>query len=340
MANQYDKKTRKAQSINWKVYEQNRTGHYKNVDAETTKPANIMVGDFVSELYTAIRYRERLGLREGDWVEDPERAYTDGGVFGQEERSANDIRLQIALALDTSSSMWVFGIMKWAGPAFQAMHKMLRQSQQDFPEGCITYQPFVFHSRAGPVPDWTIPKFGFNLIDGGTDLKGFKKKYTSPPQYNTPHLRKVRGSSEMVPMNPEVVDEYKKMYAEREKTGIDYVGFLTANDTKAEPLFKSLQQWEEKHGDPQAVCVDLVLTDGSFSKANKDQREDIERANRTIAQRREGRRVITVFLNFLPPEQWEKDFVLPNNCYMFHVTQDNLTNRIRDILAEAIADLP
>lgn len=117
----------------------------KIVDERLGERANLEVGDFVSELVTAIRYREKHGLLGGDWVDEPERIYTDRRVFAEEVASPSDVKLQITLSLDASRSMWRTGIMAIAGRAFVALDKVIRRAQGDLPEGSVLYQPFAFN---------------------------------------------------------------------------------------------------------------------------------------------------------------------------------------------------
>jgi hypothetical protein len=114
---------------------------------ESDETANIEVGDFLSELVTAIRFRMKTGLTEGDWIEDPERYFTDGRVFAEEEAVSSEVKLQITVSLDASTSMWSSGnIMRYAGPTFITLDRIIRKACLDLPEGSVHYAPFIFHS--------------------------------------------------------------------------------------------------------------------------------------------------------------------------------------------------
>lgn len=114
------------------------------LDQVFNEKVNVQVSDFVSELATAIRYREKTGLHEGDWVEDPERVFTDHRVFGEEVAIAAGVKMQITVSIDGSRSMYANDIMSRAGAAFVAIHKMIRAAQAELPEGSIIYAPFTF----------------------------------------------------------------------------------------------------------------------------------------------------------------------------------------------------
>src|SRR5437868_2292365 len=109
--------------------------------------ATVEVGDFVSDLTTAFCYRERAGLSEGEWLADPERAYTDGYAFGTEVRKASGQKLQIALVIDGSESMWTTGVMGTVGPTFTRIDKLIRMAVRDLPEGALSYGAFAFNDR-------------------------------------------------------------------------------------------------------------------------------------------------------------------------------------------------
>ncbi len=96
-------------------------------------------------------------------------------------------------------------------------------------------------------------------------------------------------------------------------------------------MFRAIQQWEQAHGDPNAVRLDLVLTDGVLEEA-----DDVAEAT-AIQEERNGR-LRTVLLNFLPLDQWS-DYQLPDRCAQFPVNADNLDSSIRTIVQESIESL-
>lgn len=112
------------------------------------RKANLNTGDFVAELASVMRTRYRYALPEGDFIEDVERAYTDGQVFAEEERRPSDVKLQITLSMDRSKSTFANGVARIGGRAFIALDKTIRKAQLDLPEGCLSYQPFTFAGRA------------------------------------------------------------------------------------------------------------------------------------------------------------------------------------------------
>jgi hypothetical protein len=268
--------------------------------------ANIEVGDFVSELATAIRYRMRVGYSDGDWIAEPERLYTDGMVFGREESVASGVRLQITVTLDTSRSMWSGGLMHLAAPTFYALDRVIRKAMEDLPQDSIHYAPFIFHEKAIQIPASFLKLFVKHR-------KGEDGSFTFTAYPDLPALQEANLAGEL----------------DRTKTWKDYA--LSGRNTLLAPLFKAIKDWEETKGDPQALRLDIVITDGKVEDP-----KDIEKATRLQEDR--GGRVRTVFLNFLERNQWT-DVSLPDRCSQFAVTAENLDMSIRSIMQEAISEL-
>jgi hypothetical protein len=142
----------------------------RNVEKElSNRSANIVVGEFLSELQSAIRFRMKMGQMEGDWVEEPERFYTDAAVFATEETVASQVRLQITVSLDASSSMWNNDIMGVAGPTFAALDSIIRASLRELPEGTVHYAPFIFHEQALKIPQSWIGAYTARVQYEGVD---------------------------------------------------------------------------------------------------------------------------------------------------------------------------
>lgn len=271
--------------------------------------SNIEVGDFLSDLATAIKFRMKSGLAQGDWIEEPERFLTDGLVWGREEASASGVKLQITLSLDTSTSMWGNRIMKHAGPAVLAFDRIIRKASADLPVGSVLYAPFIFHGTAHQVPPQYLNAFvGRSQWADGSDAGVVWPTY--------PHLDAFKAAKDAKALPADAkIDAYK----------------LSGEDTKIAPLFQAIKDWEEKDGDTNAVRLDIVLTDGFLEDP-----KDVEEAT-AIQEKRNGR-LRTVLLNFLSLDQWS-NYQLPDRCAQFPVEPQNLDKSVRDILNEAVADL-
>ena len=271
--------------------------------------SNVEVGDFLSELATAIRFRMKNGQSAGDWIDEPERFYTDGLIFGREEAVASGVKLQVTLSLDTSTSMWMNRIMKHAGPSVLAFDRIIRKAVQDLPVGSVTYAPFIFHTTAHKVP--------------AAYLNSYVGRIGEKDDENRPQVWPIH------PRNEQVVAarEAGELGPDEGRHSFN----LSGEDTLIAPLFKTIQEWEKVHGDPNAVRLDLVLTDGVLEGDG-----DVAEATR-IQEERNGR-LTTVLLNFLPLDQWS-DYQLPDRCSQFPVNADNLDTSIRTILQEAIESL-
>lgn len=272
-------------------------------EVQQDQTANIEVGDFISELATAVRYRASHSLHEGDWLEEPERAFTDGRAFAQEVAVAAEARLQVTLSLDASSSMWGNLIMGSAGMAMVAMDRMIRKALADLPEGTVRYAPFIFHSTAHRSPAAYLRSYTARLV------KNQKGNFTT-----------------LMPTTPSA----EQLEEAKEQEGFCPWFRMYDADTKVAPLFEAIKEWEED-GDPDAVRLDIVITDGVFDDA-----DDVARASR-IQEERNGR-LITVMLNFLDPSEWSTAN-LPDRCVQYAVNARNLNSRLRDTIAEAIEQL-
>lgn len=310
-----------------------------NEELASEQSSNIQVGEFVSELATAIKLRMKLGLTDGDWLEEPERYYTDGMCFAQEEATSSSVKLQLTLSLDASTSMWQNNIMRVAGPTFMAIDRIIRKGIEDLPEGAVHYAPFIFHEKAFEIPASLISNY-VGRVDWEKGKDGEEKKGS---RFETVFINWASKETwEAAIRNGEIPagtphGEYKEVVVE------DYIGRksmrrkyvptlpLSAQDTRLAPLFKAIQDWEERESDSNAVRLDIVITDGVFER-----QDDIERATR-IQEDRNGR-LRTVMLNFLPMREWS-NAQMPGRCSQYAVTPENLDMSIRTILTETISDL-
>jgi hypothetical protein len=297
-----------ANYINQQADKQSRLAKLSEESFE--RASNIEVGDFLSELASAIRYRAKAGQTEGDWIEEPERAYTDGRVFAEEITVASSVRLQLTLTLDTSASMWnyysAFGgsVMRFAGPAFMSIDRVIRKAIQDLPEGAVKYETFIFHTSSYRLPAAFV---GSYVGSGEKDGQVLRPLY---PTYN-----------QLVAA---------KKHKQIPETAVAEDWLLSGSCTFVTPLFEQIKKWEETEGNTDGVCLDIVLTDGELGPY------DVAKASEIQASR--SGRLRTVFLNFLPFNMWS-NVQLPDRSAQFQVTPDNLDTSIRNILGEAIQDL-
>lgn len=192
--------------------------------------------------------------------------------------------------------------MALAGPAFIAIDRMVRKALADLPDGTVKYSAFIFHDRAVRLPEAFVTSY-VNEVDGTILIP------------STPTIEQWREASSkgQIPSDARIAD-----YP------------LSGAGTRIAPLFKVIKTWEETEGNPDGIRLDIVITDGDLSAS------DVERASRTQIER--NGRLRTVLLNFLPFEKW-KETSTPDRCSQYAVTPDNLSNRIRDILSEAVQEL-
>lgn len=276
--------------------------------------SNVEVGDFLSELNTALTYKAQYNLREGDFLEDPERAYTDGYAFGQEIRTAIQGKLQISLCLDVSTSMWMNDLMRYAGPTFHKMDQIIRKAAAEAPEGALLYDTFIFHGVAKRLPEAFIQRYhgGKQTFHRGV-LKG--QAGISWPAF---------------PREEDVQEAMRLGQIPEGDTRVFRAGYpMSGPETKIAPLFKLLSEWETKFGDPSAKRLDIILTDGVL-----EDRPDVNEASR-IQEARNGD-LSTICLNFLKPQEWA-GYALPDRVVQYAVNAENLATRLRDIITETIS---
>jgi hypothetical protein len=289
-------------------------------ELESEQASNIEVGDFLSELATAVRFRMKNGQSQGDWIDEPERMFTDGLIFATQQAVASEVKLQITLSLDTSTSMWMNRLMKHAGPAMLAFDRVIRKAIADLPQGSIAYQPFIFHGTARKVP----AAFLNSYVGSARKASGEESDSTVWPQIPTQDQLDAAIKAGDLPEGTR-------------RTNFD----MSGPDTLIAPLFRAIQEWEKVEGDPNAVRLDIVITDGVFGDTETsveadDPDSDIDAA--TAVQEERNGRLRTVLLNFLKLDEWSNR-QLPDRCAQFAVDADNLNTAIRDILQEAVADL-
>lgn len=331
-------RTRYASKLNMKRSKEGKEQEQTKVEAE----ANVEIGEFVSELAVALRYRDRDGLDSGDWIEDPERLFTDGLVFGEEYKSQAQGKLQVTVTLDASQSMWNQYLMKYAAPTFRALDKMMRQAQAELPPGSLSYSPFVFHGQAFPLPPSLVDQYS----QGVYKEKGRYKSWDGT-------VKTYDRENYMAPSAGVRSDLYLKAIQNQEIPGLEGLAHLKetpswgtpeyeqfwswsrnrrmlGDDTLLAPLFAAIEDWE-KGNNHDATRLDIVITDGQF-----ENEADLRLASE-IQERRNGR-LTTVLLNFLPVAKWSAS-KLPDRCLQQPVDKDNIGASVRTVILEAVGSM-
>lgn len=106
-------------------------------------------------------------------------------------------------------------------------------------------------------------------------------------------------------------------------------GPFEGTDTWIAPLLEAIETWEVENSDPGCMRLDIVLTDAVLEHP-----VDIRSAD-VIQERRDGS-LQTVFLNFLPEDDWLNS-TLPRRCFEVAVDANNVSGILRQILAEFLA---
>lgn len=107
--------------------------------------------------------------------------------------------------------------------------------------------------------------------------------------------------------------------------------YFDGEDTYIAPLLEKLEAWENKHGDPGAYRLDIIITDGVLEHP-MDAREGDR-----IQERRDGT-LQSVILNFLPVEDWT-DSRVPKRCVQYPATPDNLISLMRGVLGQWLVNM-
>lgn len=320
--------------------------------------ATVEVGDFLSDLATAFCYRERTGQTEGEWLADPERAYTDGYAFGTEVKKASGQKLQIALAIDGSESMWTTGVMGKVGPVFTRIDKLVRMAVRDLPEGSLSYAAFAFNDRGMLLPPEFVEKYQSVTAARKTASGKHAKNATVYSMYTETHpkqdeVRKLVESGALpakvyrceYDRQNSVQKNYIDSKTKKKEQRIDKLTFkedvvdtvaqswrafrFRSDQTLLTPLFKTIQEWE-RDNDPDALRLDIILTDGNLEPA------DVEQASR-VQHDRDGR-LRTIMLNFQERSHWSGE-QMPDRCVQYAVTGDTVANEIRNAIDDALRDL-
>lgn len=291
-----------------------------DINESVNRTSNLEVGDFLTELLTVMRTRIKTGLREGDWIEDPERAYTDGAVFGEETRVASEVKLQIALCVDVSKSTYYNGVAAIMGEAVLAIDRVIRKAMAELPEGALTYRVFAFNRNTYLVPEQDVILLDTRSPDeGGSTIQRWGTWFIQPEGGE-----KISGLTV-----PQVAERAKQYNAQGRawKHGYDH----NWNDTLVAPLFSAIEAWEQAEGDHHAQRIDLILSDGEL-----DNVADVKEATK-IQERRNGK-LTTFMLNFLPRSKWGQH-ALPQRCYQYQANQEYLGQQIQQIISDSLLEM-
>jgi len=303
-----------------KQWNKNLSEVRESIQIQVDENANLVVGDFLTELLTVMRTRIMSGLRDGDWIEDPERLYTDGGVFGEEVRVASDVKLQIALAIDVSKSTYFNGCATVMSRAVLAIDKTIRKAMQELPEGALSYRLFAFNRNTYTVTEKEVIQLDTRAPEGSV---------STIHQWGTYFIRPDGGEAQ-TGLTIERVRELATAYNEmgvRWKYGYENNWY----DTLITPLFEAIEAWEKAEGDPSAYRIDIILSDGELDNA-----ADVKAA--TAVQERRNGKLTTFMLNFLPRDKWGHH-TLPQRCYQYEASQQYLGQQIQQIISDALLEM-
>lgn len=290
-----------------------------NLVVEQEVARSIEVGEFASELIAAVCYRERTGIPEGDWLEDPTRAITDGMCFAEEIRRPTQNTFQVTVSLDVSSSMYpdLPGEQPraaTANPLFYAMHQAMLQSMRELPPGVLIYAPFTFSDASYRTPEAYM-------------------KY-----YKTVKLQSVWGKSVRVAFPPEYADYDARAQARRDEGVSDIPSDLCGGGTRLESLLSAIQKWESQQmvSSNQLTKLDIVITDGGIS-SNPEAIEEVSRIQR---ERSAGAKVSTILLN-VTGQSYSETFqtTLPEHIREIPIDIKTLNVQVRNVLMDTVEEL-
>lgn len=231
---------------------------------EARNAGELVAGSLRSDVQSVLTPTERVDSQEGEWLDDPVRAVTDGRGFGYSSTElSTGMKLQITVALDLSNSMIANRVAEQAATAFRDIYvglEMLRQEHL----GNVFVGAFEFCVN------------GFSATELGRRANCLS--YTN-----------YAGEIALTDTSLGAVDAYRGGSNMRYK--------FTGEDTWLYPLFQAIEEWETQHSDPGAVKLDLIITDAVVEHPSDIRRSD------TIQARR-GTNVYTVMLNLLDESEW------------------------------------
>ena len=182
------------------------------------------VGMFEAEFNSAFKYADRVG-DAGDWIESSVEVYMDGTGYGYETSKATGVKLQIAVALDLSNSMYYNGVHIAAAESFRNLCLTLEELKG-------MYQGDLFTSY------WT---FSLDYYEGsGRRVDQLIFRNDAESQYDMKAMKEYAPS------------RIREWYGK---------GPFYGEDTWISPLFTSIERWEKEESDPGALKLDIVITD-------------------------------------------------------------------------------
>ena len=103
-------------------------------------------GHVESEVLHAMRMREKTGLQDGDWLDDPVAAFhaTGSGAFGEEVKTLARPAVHVNVGLDASHSMWQLGLAEAAWNAFRYIFYTLSMFHDAHPTAKLTVTGWLF----------------------------------------------------------------------------------------------------------------------------------------------------------------------------------------------------
>lgn len=292
------------------------------IEQKRDEESNLEIGDFLSELRTVIRTKIKTSLAEGDWIEDPERIYFDGNVFGEEVRSASDVKIQIAICVDVSQSTYANNTAGKISRALFALDKVIRKAMVELPEGALAYKVFAFNKDTYIIDDVTLLNTTTSTKKGAVEDGAMLMFGTwTVAAQGRPVQRHLSGAQKFA-----LAEFYRA-------SNIKYKTFYEENwaDTLVAPLFTAIEKWEQNEGDHSAYRIDIILSDGEW-----ENKTDIVEATK-IQERRNGR-LTTFMLNFLPRQKWG-NYSLPERCYQYEANPKFLGQQIRQIISDSLLEL-
>jgi hypothetical protein len=229
----------------------------------------------------------------GESIEDIVDAYQGHGGFLTTTSKATDTKLQISVSLDLSNSMYYNNVHQVAAEAFLTVCMSLKAIRDEYPDDVY-------------ISFFTFSEDGWEGI--GKRVRQLEERDTS---------KAVFGEFDFI--KPNTIRTWTR-------ANYNAKGIFTGEDTYIAPLLKELEEWENKHSDPGAIKLDVVITDAVFEHP-KDIRE-----SDAIQEHRNGQ-LQTVFLNFMNETNWLGS-TLPKRSVMVKVDKDNLSGILRNLVSE------
>lgn len=275
---------------------------------QISQAVELTAGALQTDMYQIMLHRDAYGLRDGDWIDDVAGAYMGVGGFAEEQHhyQSGNIKVQITLSLDKSSSMRNNGLDESARQVFVEAGLALRQLREQYPNDVYTaYFTFADGENGDRVEQlgtkWDWESGSLIPVD-----------YSNEDEYSIYEFNK-----------------FRRIPSKYDTNGYYYENVFTGYDTYFHPLFKAIKKWEDKDSVPGAVRLDLIITDAVIEHAS-----DIRESNQIQANRNGN--LQTVLLNLLPEREWVNSS-LPYKCTQYGVNKDNLAGVLRTLLSEFLS---